>query len=862
MNLLSKKTSSLTAIWAVGLMTFSAVALSDDADNDGLLDANDPCPQIDGRYSSESSGTNPDISRFEFCTSEGAGGPVLELLVEVSDSFSDTTNASFLYWYVNNEQTWVNISREDSSEPFSASVQLHPKAASGPYAVRIFTIKDNDGLELSLNEGQLKDLGFVTQTTLTNPQSDNTVPEIASFTSDGWSFDSEGNPQLKATVSVIEDDSGIVESNLILELLSPTGSSLQTRSDSFENNTANFTLTLSKYAASGAYPVNTVRFSDYAGNNQMSQEWLKDNPQVFDLDNPLGDQEDPELLAFKLSATFDNSSNRPVIQINGIAYDPVSKVDGVYLRLNRPSGGILDKWVKERANEETLEFSNQIPLTTEFRPGTYEVGYLRLNDVAENTIHFYQEDLFELSKEFSTEVNVYFPEEEEVSKGETKVVASGKSDFVFGANESDDVIEAGDGDDEIYTGSGDDDVDAGPGDDTITGGSGEGNDTYNGGPGSDQVIYSSTALGVVVDLKGGTATGSEIGTDSLISVENVVGGSGPDTFKFNQESNAVLGEEGDDEFFNLEMLGTDLARGGMGSDSFYWSGAGSFTISGGAGGDVFYPEELVEKGKVIINDFDKLEGDRLVLASLLPTLGSAWSDLLGGVASVSDVFVLKKESGFHSLNLSEFYRDGSGKVLVAAIYGLGEATEMQSILDTDGDGIRDAIDNCGLISNSDQADFDVDQKGDTCDLDDDNDGFTDEQEAIDGTNPLSRFSCRSGCFSFDVDENLEAQPLTDGLLVIRHLFGFSGDSLTSGAVAGGASRDASEAIASYLTDADSQLDIDGDGESKPLTDGLLLIRYLFGFSGDSLISGAIGDGAERDTAEEVEAYIKERVPGQ
>jgi len=57
-------------------------------------------------------------------------------------------------------------------------------------------------------------------------------------------------------------------------------------------------------------------------------------------------------------------------------------------------------------------------------------------------------------------------------------------------------------------------------------------------------------------------------------------------------------------------------------------------------------------------------------------------------------------------------------------------------------------------------------------------------------------------------------------------------------------------------------DIDGDGESKPLTDGLLLIRYLFGFSGDSLISGAIGSGATRDTAEAVEAYIKERVPAE
>ena len=107
---------------------------------------------------------------------------------------------------------------------------------------------------------------------------------------------------------------------------------------------------------------------------------------------------------------------------------------------------------------------------------------------------------------------------------------------------------------------------------------------------------------------------------------------------------------------------------------------------------------------------------------------------------------------------------------------------------------------------------------------------------------------------------MKAQPLTDGLLVIRHLFGFSGDSLTSGAVSSDASRDSSDTIASYLTDADSQLDIDGDGESKPLTDGLLLIRYLFEFSGDSLISGAIGSGAERDTADEVEAYKAERVP--
>ena len=185
--------------------------------------------------------------------------------------------------------------------------------------------------------------------------------------------------------------------------------------------------------------------------------------------------------------------------------------------------------------------------------------------------------------------------------------------------------------------------------------------------------------------------------------------------------------------------------------------------------------------------------------------------------------------------------------------------------DADADSIGDNADNCPAVANLDQINTDDDAEGDACDLDDDNDGVTDEQELADGTDPLDPLdprSCSEGCFSFDVDENLEAQPLTDGLLVIRHLFGFSGNSLISGAVSNGAGRSSSDAIESYLTDSDSELDIDGDGEAKPLTDGLLLIRYLFGFSGDSLISGAVGNGAVRDTAQEVEAYIEERLPVQ
>ena len=175
--------------------------------------------------------------------------------------------------------------------------------------------------------------------------------------------------------------------------------------------------------------------------------------------------------------------------------------------------------------------------------------------------------------------------------------------------------------------------------------------------------------------------------------------------------------------------------------------------------------------------------------------------------------------------------------------------------DADADGVTNRLDPFPLDA-TESADTDGDGTGDNADLDDDNDGYSDEQEAIDGTDPLNPFSCSQGCFSFDIDNDLDVTPLTDGLLVIRHLFGFSGESL----IAGAASLNASTDIKTYLTGANAELDIDGDGQSGALTDGLLLIRYLFGFSGDSLISGAVSENAERTTAEQIETYISERIP--
>ena len=54
----------------------------------------------------------------------------------------------------------------------------------------------------------------------------------------------------------------------------------------------------------------------------------------------------------------------------------------------------------------------------------------------------------------------------------------------------------------------------------------------------------------------------------------------------------------------------------------------------------------------------------------------------------------------------------------------------------------------------------------------------------------------------------------------------------------------------------SVLDIDGNGEFDALTDGLLIIRYAFGFAGETLTAGAVDlDNCQRCTAAEIEARL-------
>ena len=116
--------------------------------------------------------------------------------------------------------------------------------------------------------------------------------------------------------------------------------------------------------------------------------------------------------------------------------------------------------------------------------------------------------------------------------------------------------------------------------------------------------------------------------------------------------------------------------------------------------------------------------------------------------------------------------------------------------------------------------------------------------------------------SLDIDGDGKAKPLTDGLLLIRYLFGFRGDTLIDNAVDPAATRTTAVQIQPYIqAGIDSKIwDIDNDGSVKPLTDGLLVIRYLFGFKGNTLIDNAVDPTATRKTANAIEAYLLSIMP--
>ena len=158
----------------------------------------------------------------------------------------------------------------------------------------------------------------------------------------------------------------------------------------------------------------------------------------------------------------------------------------------------------------------------------------------------------------------------------------------------------------------------GSGDDTITGNSTEnvltgngGNDTLDGGEGTDTASYKSATSGVTVDLNITTAqaVGGGMGSDTLISIENLIGSAYDDTLAGNAGNNVVDGGAGSDTAsyrdatsgvtVNLAIATAQTVGGGQGSDTLtsienligstfgdaLTGNSGGNVLDGGAGND-------------------------------------------------------------------------------------------------------------------------------------------------------------------------------------------------------------------------------------------------------------------------------------
>jgi len=114
--------------------------------------------------------------------------------------------------------------------------------------------------------------------------------------------------------------------------------------------------------------------------------------------------------------------------------------------------------------------------------------------------------------------------------------------------------------------------------------------------------------------------------------------------------------------------------------------------------------------------------------------------------------------------------------------------------------------------------------------------------------------------SLDVDLNGQADALSDGILIIRHLFGFTGTALADGVVDPAGQRTDPTAIQNYLTSIRSALDVDLNQNADALSDGIMIIRSLFGFTGTALTSGAIDPAGQRTDPAVIATFLNNMNP--
>lgn len=111
----------------------------------------------------------------------------------------------------------------------------------------------------------------------------------------------------------------------------------------------------------------------------------------------------------------------------------------------------------------------------------------------------------------------------------------------------------------------------------------------------------------------------------------------------------------------------------------------------------------------------------------------------------------------------------------------------------------------------------------------------------------------------DIDANALHRPESDGVIILRYLFGCTESALTANALGAGATRTGEPQTTTYLIDILPLLDADGNGRVQASSNGLVIVRKLLGLTGTTITQGAMGVGATRPPVD-FDAYIQALKP--
>ncbi|HZG08769.1 MAG TPA: tandem-95 repeat protein, partial [Allosphingosinicella sp.] len=205
------------------------------------------------------------------------------------------------------------------------------------------------------------------------------------------------------------------------------------------------------------------------------------------------------------------------------------------------------------------------------------------------------------------------------------------------------------GNDRLDGGDGKDALDGGEGDDILIGGTG--NDTLTGGNGVDTVDYSSATAAWIINLATGQAKlGAE--ADTLVTVENVLGGAGADTITGNTLANLLNGG-----------AGNDVITGGAGNDN----------IIGGAGTDTLVLAGLQASYSILTSN-----GVVQVIDNQPGVDGNDGTDIISGIERLQ----FKNGATLSVVSPIILDLDGRGHELLSA-------EQSRARFDLDGDGLAD-----------------------------------------------------------------------------------------------------------------------------------------------------------------------------